>query len=1109
MKKLLSLSLALLLILSAATVFSLSTAAADSFKEGDVLYFKVENPANWTQNATLYANFTDASRAENGGASVLIATADKTRYNPVTGVTYDEKLSAYRYTVTAADAGASVMRFWRGNDEKLWNETVAITAADYAKGMNTAVVTDWTSTGYLTSTYALDLNAKLNLSATRGEVGDSFDISVSYDKNDSASYTCELLINDTKVADTDFYTFSPTEDGAYSVTANITATDPDTGALLSKASVSGTITIGTAAVTADYPNTLFAHAGTGKDSEAWVKWYNVRDTYYFFLPSSAKANNTVELYSSYDTDATLGTSSVPAKTISAVTVNPKTNYTFRCGSVNRTIQFLFSSAEASLFVNNTEDQNFFEYLKADKANSVAASGAITTADGTITNTPIKKMKGRGNTSWNADKKGFNVTLTDAYKFDGLDKCKKFSLISNFQDAAMARNRILYDMAAQVGLPYSPGSRFIDLYTNGTYQGTYQMCQKIDVGKNTLMPDISDEDYLDTATGGVKADFSFVTEIDSAPNADDFHFTVANDNNLTMKSPELESGDPNYNAVKNYISDKYNTMFDKLTAQASDLNDYIDVDSLAKMYLINELGKNWDGGAGSFYLTYKPDENGKYKFYAAPVWDLDNSLGNANGVDSDLRRMGVSDYTLPSGWFITVKGGYKGPNFLATAVKSSVVMDAVHTAWFEDFLPAIETLTSSGVNTGKLYSSDVYHDIITDSAEMNYKIWELYTNSGWIADHSSVRQYHATYTRNQYNQVTGVNLTQDSRSTSYDQYTYDGQFNYMMDWTTSRAAWISAQFIADYKPEIPPTEPTTEAPTDAPTVLPTQEPTTPEPSVTPYPAPSLDLSKAIAAWVFDDTDKVEGEKLTEYGDSDGYAATKGSGTLTSTVDGENLRSLEWSAAEYGPDATSMTPIMAAGKNNLWGTPYIQLSVPTKGYRDLKLTMYLAGSNKAPANWKLQYSTDGTTFTDTGDELTITVASRKTLTAYFDKLALPKAAEDQENLILRLVPVSMTTVSGGDTSEKPSGGEISLNYIVVEGAKIPFDTRILGDADMDGEISILDATHIQRYLVGLVKEDEIDLNAADIIGNGVDILDATYIQRYIAGFTSDYPIGEPIQ
>ena len=71
------------------------------------------------------------------------------------------------------------------------------------------------------------------------------------------------------------------------------------------------------------------------------------------------------------------------------------------------------------------------------------------------------------------------------------------------------------------------------------------------------------------------------------------------------------------------------------------------------------------------------------------------------------------------------------------------------------------------------------------------------------------------------------------------------------------------------------------------------------------------------------------------------------------------------------------------------------------------------------------------------------------------------------------------------------------------------RLLGDADMDGVVSILDATHIQRYLVGLIKDDEINLDAADITGNGVDILDATYIQRYIAGFTSEYPIGEPIQ
>ncbi len=1105
MKKLLSLTLALLLILSAATVFSLSTAAADGFKEGDVLYFKVENPSEWAEGATLYANFTAYSREDNGGQSVIIASADKAKYDPVQGVTYNSDLGLYQYTVTAADAGATAMRFWRGNAEMLWNCTEAITAEDYAKGVNTAVVTDW-NTGYLTSTYAVDLKAKLSLSAAKGEVGDCFDISVVYTAPATANVACELMIDDKLVSNQPTFKFTPAENGVYKVTADLTASDKESGALLSKASVSGAITVGTSAVTAEVPSCLFAHAENGsKDTEAWVRWYGIDGTYWFFLPSSVKQGDAVELYSSYAEDTTLGSLEIPAKSKVEFTPTANTDYTFRHKRTTRSVKFMFSSAESALFVNNTDDfdgKDFFTYLQDNKSNSVSATAALTSPDGSVISADVKKMKGRGNTSWNADKKGFNVTFKDAVQLAGMEKCKKFSLVSNFQDAAMARNRILFDMADEVGVPYASDSRMIDLYTNGKYQGTYQMCQKVDVGKNTLMPDINAEDYLDTETGGVKPDFSFVAEIDASPADDDFHFTVQNGSNLTMKAPELEAGDPNIAAVRGYIKGKFNTMFNKISTNAADLNDYIDLDSLAKVYLINELGKNWDSAVSSFFLTYKPDADGKYKFFASPVWDYDNSLGNANGVSGDLSRMGVTDYTLPSGWFSTIKGGV-GKNFLATSARSSVVMAKVYTVWFEDFLPAIDTLTSTGVDSGELYSGDVYCGIIKGSAEMNYTIWPLLTNTSWVADHGSLRKLNAVYTKNQYGQVTAVDYSQDSRTTSYDQYTYTGQFDYMMDWMTSRAAWISSQYIANYKPEtpvVPPTEPPTEPPTQAPTEAP--------PAITPYPAPSLDLQNALAAWVFDDKDKTEGEKLSEYGSSDGYAATKGSGTLSMSVDGENLRALEWSAAEYGPNGNSMTPIMAAGKNNLWGTPYIQFAVPAKGYQDLKLTVHVAGSNKAPASWKLQYSTDGSTFTDTGDTLTITAADRKLLTAYFDKLALPAAAADCEGLILRLVPVSMTTVSGGNTADKPSGGEIALNYIVVEGTRIASGERLLGDADKDGSVSILDATCIQRYLASLVKDDQIDKEAADITGDGIDILDATMIQRYLANFDVEYPIDQPL-
>ena len=67
-------------------------------------------------------------------------------------------------------------------------------------------------------------------------------------------------------------------------------------------------------------------------------------------------------------------------------------------------------------------------------------------------------------------------------------------------------------------------------------------------------------------------------------------------------------------------------------------------------------------------------------------------------------------------------------------------------------------------------------------------------------------------------------------------------------------------------------------------------------------------------------------------------------------------------------------------------------------------------------------------------------------------------------------------------------------------------MLGDADGDGEITILDATAIQRYLAGIIGEEYIDPAAADVSGNGVDITDATSIQRYLASMETPYPIGE---
>ena len=68
-------------------------------------------------------------------------------------------------------------------------------------------------------------------------------------------------------------------------------------------------------------------------------------------------------------------------------------------------------------------------------------------------------------------------------------------------------------------------------------------------------------------------------------------------------------------------------------------------------------------------------------------------------------------------------------------------------------------------------------------------------------------------------------------------------------------------------------------------------------------------------------------------------------------------------------------------------------------------------------------------------------------------------------------------------------------------------ILGDADGDGEATILDATAIQRTLASLPTEAFIKIAADVDKDQEVTILDATYIQRYLANLSCPDGIGEP--
>ena len=149
-------------------------------------------------------------------------------------------------------------------------------------------------------------------------------------------------------------------------------------------------------------------------------------------------------------------------------------------------------------------RNLSLILTRIKSNYSSATGAIVDRNGKIDNTSIKKIKGRGNSTWGKAKKPYNITYSDKVSIGGMAKSKKFSLLANYQDDSLTRNRFLYDLADAVGTPYASDSRYVDFYSDGYYWGSYQMTEKIEVVECPVN-DIDDTAYLD-ADGKCKQGF---------------------------------------------------------------------------------------------------------------------------------------------------------------------------------------------------------------------------------------------------------------------------------------------------------------------------------------------------------------------------------------------------------------------------------------------------------------------------------------------------------------------------------------------------------------------------------------------------------------------------
>lgn len=114
----------------------------------------------------------------------------------------------------------------------------------------------------------------------------------------------------------------------------------------------------------------------------------------------------------------------------------------------------------------------------------------------------------------------------------------------------------------------------------------------------------------------------------------------------------------------------------------------------------------------------------------------------------------------------------------------------------------------------------------------------------------------------------------------------------------------------------------------------------------------------------------------------------------------------------------------------------------------------------------------------------------------------------------VVVYETTVKGNSTDYSISGvanGTYTMRVskklhadreytVKVSSADVTQNVEIfpIGDVNSDGDISVVDATLVQKYIVGLEKLTDLQKKSAEVNGDGeISVVDATLIQKYIVG------------
>ena len=260
-----------------------------------------------------------------------------------------------------------------------------------------------------------------------------------------------------------------------------------------------------------------------------------------------------------------------------------------------------------------------------------------------------KLKGRGTSSWRVPKKSYIFTVYDDGTYTTKDKTqlikgvkkKKWTLLANYLDNSLMRNKIALDLADQLGIGLK--TKFVDLWMNGIYMGSYLLTPR----KDSYCSDdgfILENDHHRPET---EANDLFVfPKMHTMPGK--HNYLIVDDIGDNAKAAGVDK-----KAIKKWFKTAWNAVLDH---DSEAYQQYFDLESWAKMYLMFEVSKTYDCYAGNI-LMHRDGMTKKDKLIAGPAWDYDIAFGRTLhkflvGVSEPVQLNAEGWYNDSIGYFVS-------------------------------------------------------------------------------------------------------------------------------------------------------------------------------------------------------------------------------------------------------------------------------------------------------------------------------------------------------------------------------------------------------------------------------------------------------------------------